>query len=324
MLEGKTILVIGGTGSLGNILTEYLYKQNKIIVFSRDENKQWAMKMKYPTVNFVIGDIRNTESVEQCLRNYKPNIILIVSALKHIDICEYNINECINTNILGTKNVIDISIKLNDPNLDTICFISTDKACSPINIYGQCKAVSEKIVISSSLNNTHIKFVCVRYGNVLNSRGSIIPKFNEIGTDSAHTFFPVTVDTMTRFLMTLDQSFKLIMMAIIHGNSGDIWIPFIDSFKIVDIANYFSKKYNKPIKITGIRPGEKIHECLINQYEAPRTEYKLIDAEKYYVIKPCYKDYNLKNITEEYSSENTSDLTLLVPKIEKILQDCIF
>jgi FlaA1/EpsC-like NDP-sugar epimerase len=319
MFTGKRIMIIGGTGSLGNSLTEfYLKHNNEVIIFSRDENKQWSMKSKFPSVTFIIGDMRNISSLEKAMENTFPNIVIIAGALKHVDICENNISECINTNILGVKNVIDTVVKINGSHhdIETCLLISTDKSCSPINSYGMSKSISERLIAETSMLKIRTKFLNVRYGNVLTSRGSILPKFKEIGENKTSTSsFPITDYNMTRFFMTLDQSVKLINTAIINGDKGDTWIPCISSFKISDIANYFSKKYDLPVLLCGIRPGEKIHECLINQSELYRTIKKEIDTDTYFVIKTCYTQQIHDDLKAEYTSENISS----VKELEKIL-----
>lgn len=307
MIIGKNILIIGGTGSLGNTLTKTYYQHNNITIFSRDENKQWMMKLKYPNVKFVIGDMRNS-SVEKVIRESRPNVIIIAGALKHIDICEYNVSECIDTNIMGVRNIIETVLSLNDKSIETTLLISTDKSCSPVNVYGMSKAVAERIVTEASIKNSPTKFLCVRYGNVLNSRGSLIPKFKEIGESKEIATFQVTDERMTRFFMTLEQSVKLIDTAINYGKGGDIWIPFIESFKIMDIARYFSVLYSKPVTVIGTRPGEKIHECLINESEVHRTVEEKIEDETFFVVKPCYSKTDVRNGFKEYTSKKTSSM----------------
>jgi len=291
MIYNKRILIVGGTGSLGNALTTRYIDANNIIIYSRSENNQWAMKQKYNNDNltFFIGDIRDKERIETCIFKYKPNIIIIAAALKHIDICENNINECINTNIDGIRNIVNIittySMIGSISFIETVLFVSTDKACAPVNTYGMCKSVSERIMIEKTQFLTTPKFINVRYGNVLSSNGSLLPFYKNLVKDSNTQCIPVTDDSMTRYFMSLDNSVDLIEYSILHGNSGDTVIPKnIFSYKIIDIADYFSKEYNIPIKITGIRPGEKIHETLISQTESLRT----IQTNSYYIIKPTY------------------------------------
>lgn len=296
MIIDKTILIVGGTGSLGNSLTDKYIKNNKIIIYSRSENNQWIMKKKYNDNNnlfFFIGDIRDKERLESCIFKYKPNIIIIAAALKHIDICENNINECINTNIDGIRNIVNIitgySLIENISFLETVLFVSTDKACSPVNTYGMCKSISERVMIEKTQFLTKPKFINVRYGNVLSSRGSLLPFYKDL-IKNKNLFLPVTNDKMTRFFMTLEDSVNLIEYSILYGDSGDTIVPKnIFSYKIIDIAKYFSNKYNIPIKITGIRPGEKIHETLISYTESLRT----IEKDNFFIIKPTYSNISV-------------------------------
>jgi FlaA1/EpsC-like NDP-sugar epimerase len=186
--------------------------------------------------------------------------------MKHIDQCEYNTEQSINTNLLGIKNILDvIEMQKNNLNntLETVLFVSSDKACSPINVYGMCKALSETLIVEKSLYVKEFKFVNIRYGNVLNSRGSIIPLLHSIGNNEKTKYFTLTNENMTRFVMTLKQSVDLIEHAIIYGESGDTVIPELISMKVKDLVEIFSEKYNKPIKIIGIKPGEKLLESLL-------------------------------------------------------------
>ena len=286
----ETLLIIGGTGSLGNCLVRLLRHKYNIVILSRDENKQWLMHQKYPELTFIIADMRFKDVMEEKIYAVRPNKIIIAAALKHIHLCERNVGECIRTNILGVQNVVDvvahISNKGNLPELNTVCFVSTDKASSPINVYGMCKSLGERVVVEKSLSINRPKFVIVRYGNVLNSRGSLFPLFHNIGKDDTRTFFPVTHSEMTRFFLTLEEAIALIEKAINEGENGDTYIPTVKSFRIMDIAQRFSKLYNKPIKIVGVRPGEKLHERLINESE----RYRTIKKGDVYVIKPCYNN----------------------------------
>jgi len=302
-MENKKICIIRGTGTLGKALIEKYSECNDIYIISRDEMKQWQMKLLYPRLHYIIGDIRNLESLSRSLGRIKPHIIINCAALKHIDICENNISECIDTNILGTRNIITVSHTIDA--LETVVFISTDKACYPVNSYGMSKSISERMMAEASLHSNK-KFVSVRYGNVLNSRGSLIPKFLEIA-QSSQDFIPVTSDKMTRFFMKIEDSVELIHSAILFGESGDTWVPKLKSFKIIDLARCISEKYNKTIKIIGIRAGEKIHEYLINQDEIHRTTI----SHGNYVIKPCYKVYNFSEITSDYTSEFVTEFVQL-------------
>jgi FlaA1/EpsC-like NDP-sugar epimerase len=287
-LNNAKILIIGGTGSLGNKLTERYLENNTIYLYSRDECKHWSMGIDYnhhPNLNFIIGNIADKEKIKQTIVRHNFDIIIMAAALKHIDKCEYETNECLNTNLFGTKNVLDEienNLKLLT-NLKTVCFISTDKACSPINVYGCCKNISENIFIelSNKLENykkynkidNNYKIVIVRYGNVLNSRGSIIPLLHTIGNDDNKDYFTITDERMTRFVMTLEQSVDLIEHTIINGETGDTVIPKLLSMNVKDLVEIFSEKYIKPIKIIGLKPGEKLLESLINESQSLRITH---------------------------------------------------
>jgi len=303
-MKGKKILIFGGSGSLGNKLIETYLNDNTIINYSRDECKHWKMELKYKSKNlsFIIGDIRDYARVETTIIRENPDIIIIAAALKHIDRCEYAIDECIKTNFIGTQNVIN-SIESNIDRIDKlecVVFVSTDKACEPTNVYGMSKALAECAMIEKSYNIDRCKFVTVRYGNVLNSRGSIMPILHEKGMDPNIDNFNLTHEGMTRFVMTLEQSVKLIEHAILYAESGDIVIPTLVSMKLVDLLEIFSEKYNKPIKITGLRPGEKMLESLISETQSMR----LINGDDGYMyIKPPYKNVLIENDIKNYNSK---------------------
>ena len=214
-----------------------------------------------------------------------PDIIIIASALKHIDTCEFNVNEALLTNTIGTMNICkNIFIhKTQLKKLSNVVFVSTDKATKPINTYGMTKALSEKIIIeySKKMETEKIKFNIVRYGNVLNSRGSIIPKLKE----TQDPIIYLTHKDMTRFIMTQEEAISLIEYAIVYGSVGETIIPKISSMRILDVFELFSEKYNKKIEITHIRPGEKLHEELLNDYELTRT----IVRDNYYILPPTYE-----------------------------------
>jgi UDP-N-acetylglucosamine 4,6-dehydratase len=298
MILNKTILIFGGTGSLGYELVSRYIKNNTIYNYSRDECKHWKMKLDFnhnKNLNFIIGDVINRDKVEETLLRVKPNIIIIASAMKHIDQCEYNTEQSLNTNLLGVKNILDL-IEKNQETLnkilETVLFVSSDKACSPINVYGMCKALSETLLVEKSYYVKKIKFVNIRYGNVLNSRGSIIPLLHTIGNDNEKKHFTLTNEKMTRFVMTLEQSVDLIEHTIINGESGDTVIPKLISMNVKDLVEIFSEKYNKPIKLTGIKPGEKLLESLINKSQSARI---IVNGE-YTHIKSIY---NLNDIIDE-------------------------
>ena len=304
-MNNKKILIIGGTGSLGNQLTKRYIENNTIYLLSRDETKHWNMSIEYnyhKNLNFIIGDIRNKDKIQQIILRIKPDIIIMAAAMKHIDRCEYESNESILTNLTGTQNVLDIVECYKDilTNLKKVCFVSTDKACSPVNVYGMCKAVSECLMVEKSKYIDNIKFVTVRYGNVLNSRGSIIPMLHKLGEDENIKNFKITHPDMTRFVMTLDQSVDLIDHALEKAESGDIVIPKLISCKITDLIEIFSEIYNKPTIVCGLRPGEKMLESLINETQSDRL---LFGENGYMYIKPSYKEIKTNNEIKDYNSK---------------------
>ena len=323
MISNKTILLFGGTGSLGYEIVQRYIDNNVIYNYSRDECKHWKMKLDFnhnKNLNFIIGDVINKNKIEETLLRIKPKIIIIASAMKHIDQCEYNTDQSLNTNLLGVKNILDLvekhQILLGDT-LQTVLFVSSDKACSPINVYGMCKALSETLLIEKSYYVKRFKFVNIRYGNVLNSRGSIIPLLHTIGSDDSKQFFTLTNDKMTRFVMTLEQSVDLIEHTLIHGESGDTVIPKLISMNVKDLVELFSEKYNKPVKITGIKPGEKLLESLINKTQSGRIK---INGE-YTHIKSIY-DFNEsidETLLNDYNSKinplNKEELRLHLNKL---------
>lgn len=304
MLENKNILLFGGSGSLGNKFIEKYIHNNTITNYSRDECKHWAMGLKYKTdkLKFIIGDIRDSNSVENAILRVDAHIIIIMAALKHIDRCEYAINECVQTNFIGPSNVLNSIEKNNDrlKNLECVVMVSTDKACEPTNVYGMSKALSESAIVEKSLYVKNRKFVNIRYGNVLNSRGSIIPILHEIGNDINAKEFTLTHTEMTRFVMTLEQSVDLIEYAISYGDSGDTIIPKLISMKLIDLMEIFSEKYNKPIKITGLRPGEKMLESLISETQSMRL---IKTHDEYSIIKPPYTNLLILNDNRNYNSK---------------------
>lgn len=304
MISNKIILIFGGTGSLGNKLNERYLDNNTIYNFSRDEHKHWKMRLKFKNHNnlkFIIGNVSDRIRVKESIKRVKPDIIIIACAMKHIEQCEVNTNESLNTNMLGTKYILDsIEDNINTlSNLNTVLFVSSDKACSPINNYGMAKALSETFLVEKANFVKNIKFVNVRYGNVLNSNGSIIPRLHAMGKDDNYKEFCLTHEQMTRFVMTLDQSVDLIEYAILNGESGDTVISELVSLKVVDLIELFSEKYNKPIKITGLRPGEKLLESLINESQSGRikkvgkyTHIKSVFDYKEPIDATNLKDYN--------------------------------
>jgi len=312
-MNGKRILLFGGSGSLGNEFIATHLGSNEITNYSRDECKHWQMSLKYRSekLKFIIGDIRNFNSVENAILRVQPHIIVIMAALKHIDRCEYAVDECIQTNCNGPMNVLNAVEKNNDriTSLECVVMVSTDKACEPTNVYGMAKAIAESAVVEKSLYVKNRKFVNIRYGNVLNSRGSIIPILHEKGADPSVSEFTLTHLDMTRFVMTLKQSVDLIQHAIDHAESGDTVIPELISMRLVDLMQIFSEKYGKPVHITGLRPGEKLLESLISETQSMR----LVDGpDGYKYIKPPYKNLlitdNVRNYNSHLNPLNKEDL----------------
>jgi len=295
-MKNKKILLIGGTGALGKTLIRLYQDSNIIKVLSRDEHKQvnlissdWVSK----SISFIIGDIKDKNSILNTIEDYKPDIIINTAALKHVPVCETTPFESVNVNIIGHQNLLE-AVRRSTHKIETLIYISSDKACKPVNIYGMCKAIAERLYIEFAKKQSDIKVCLVRYGNVLESTGSVIPYFKQlINNDSS--FLPITDERMTRFLLTLEEAAKLIEWSYNNPYShGKIAIPKVKSFKIIDIAKALLKHYNKnlDLKIIGIRKGEKLHEEMISSEEWMRTEeyenYLISDE----IIKPENKSYN--------------------------------
>jgi len=280
-LKNKTILITGGTGSFGEEATKFLLKNTKIkkiIIFSRDENKQFIMQNKFKDrrIRFFIGDVRDEDRLYMALRNV--NYVVHAAALKHVPIAEYNPIECVKTNIYGTQALVTSSIKNK---VEKIIGLSTDKACNPINLYGATKLCAEKILINANYlsgKNGSI-FGVVRYGNVLSSRGSIIPYIKEL-IKIKSKFIPLTDMEMTRFFLPIDSAIKFVFTSLEKLRGSEIYVPKMFSMRIYDLIKLINKKIK--IKIIGKRPGEKINETLISIDESENTkEYK-----NFYIIYP--------------------------------------
>ena len=273
MIKNKRIMILGGTGALGKTLLKRYYNSNEILIFSRDEHKHVDLLKEYDNIESNLGDVRDKNSIRNSINQFKPHIVINAAALKHVPICEDNSIESVKTNILGHQNVIECVSE--SKGIETIIFESTDKACKPINVYGMCKAISERLYVNFAEKQKDIKVVLVRYGNVLESTGSVIPYFKSL-LNKDLDYLPITDEKMTRFLLTLEQATELIDWAYFHTEShGKIAIPKIKSLKIVDIAKALGKFYGKEnieLREIGIRPGEKIHEEMISDEEWMRTE----------------------------------------------------
>ncbi len=312
IFEGKSILVIGGTGSLGKvlvrrILTDELGKPGKVIVMSRDEAKQQAMRVSYmhrkattdeviynnfrQLLEFRIGNVRNYADVCSAVKD--ANFIINAAALKQVPLCEYFPEQALQTNCLGPVNIVR-AIRENGYSVDTVVGISTDKACKPVNVMGMSKAIQERIFVSANVLNLKTRFNCVRYGNVLASRGSVIPLFHEqIKAGGAVT---VTDASMTRFLLSIDQAVDTIFAMISEGNAGEIYVPIVGSATVENIAKALIGSRNIETKTIGIRPGEKIHEILVSEEEC----HHVIKRGDYYVILPMLPE--LRNVNREEPS----------------------
>ena len=284
IFEGKIILVTGGTGSMGKtfvrrVLTGELGTPKKVIVFSRDEAKQHDMRMSYlnkivatdeviyrnfmSTLEFRIGDVRSYSDVCSAIKH--ADIVVNAAALKQVPACEYFPHQAVLTNCMGASNIVR-AIRENSYSVDTVIAISTDKACKPINVMGMTKSIQERIVTSANIINPKTRFICVRYGNVLASRGSVIPLFHDqIRNDGPVT---VTVPDMTRFLLSLNQAVDTVFNALREAKRGETYVPRAPSATVLNMAKALIGDRNIEIKVTGIRPGEKMHEIMVSEEEA--------------------------------------------------------
>jgi len=320
MLKNKVILITGGTGFLGRTLTREIlkYGPKSIRIFSRDEFKHHKMQEEFdnhPSLRHFIGDVRDYERLKKAMKGC--DIVIHAAALKRIDMMEYNVEESIKTNIIGTLNVVRACLE-ND--VEKAVFVSTDKACSPVNTYGACKFVSERIFIESNYSKGDARtcFLCVRYGNVMHSTGSVIPFFVEKLKKNEDV--PITDERMTRFLITHKQAVYLIFNALKYGKGGEVFVPKLFSFKIIDLAEYLKEKYNSEskIKFVGIRPGEKLHELMIDKPEVRRSYVLgdmfiiLSEIEKYSKTKEYKHKYKYVKKCKKVDFETYSSETALV------------
>ena len=292
MLNNKSVLITGGTGTLGKALVKRILnnypKIKRLVIFSRDEQKQYHMEKLfpndiYPSLRYFIGDVRDEKRLNSALKNI--DYVIHTAAMKHVSIAEYNPMECIKTNILGAENVINTSI---NNQVKSVVALSTDKAAAPINLYGATKLTSDKLFISANniKGSNKIKFSVVRYGNVFGSQGSVVPFFlNQKKTGS----LPITDPEMTRFNISLDEGVDLVLHALENAYGGEIFIPKIPSYRILDMAKAICPKCSTPY--VGIRPGEKLHEEMITNSDALTT----YDLEKYYMILPHSPNHELKD-----------------------------
>lgn len=307
MLDGTSVLVTGGTGSFGKLLVKTLLAKSKakrIIIYSRDELKQWEMAQLYPNeerLRFFLGDVRDAPRLHRAFDDV--DYVVHAAALKQVPAAEYNPFEAVKTNIMGAKNIIDMAI---DRGVKRVVALSTDKASSPINLYGATKFVSDKLFIDGNAyaGKRPTRFAVVRYGNVVGSRGSVIPLFKKLAATGE---LPITDERMTRFWITLEQAVQMVVDAFSLMHGGEIFVPKIPSMKLNDLAKAIAP--DAKLRYTGIRPGEKLHEELISQHDAHRT----IDIDDYYVIQPDLDwftpgQHHGKPVAENfaYTSDNNS------------------
>lgn len=299
-LNDKSILITGGTGSLGKALTEHILSKHpeikKIIIFSRDEQKQFQMaqeypESKYPQIRYFIGDVRDFERLKRALKGV--DYVIHAAAMKHVHIAEYNPMECVKTNILGAENVINACLETG---VERVVALSTDKACAPINLYGATKLASDKLFVAA--NNIRgwnpIRFSAVRYGNVMGSNGSVIPFFLN---KKKGRILPITDPNMTRFNIPLQGGVDMVMHALEYAWGGEIFVPKIPSYRIMDVAEAIGPDCEKVI--IGIRPGEKIHEEMISESDSFLT----YDLGKYYTILPSMHKWKIEDFISHFKAQ---------------------
>jgi FlaA1/EpsC-like NDP-sugar epimerase len=323
ILDGKRILITGGTGSLGQtivrrLLTGEMGQPARITILSRDEAKQHYMRLSYLNrraatdeiiynnfrnwLSFRIGDVRDYSSVLQAVR--EADIVIHAAALKQVPTCEYFPYQAVQTNILGPQNLIR-AIRENSTPVEAVVAISTDKACKPINAMGMTKAIMERLLVEANIDCPHTRYICVRYGNVIASRGSVVPLFlDQIAQGGPVT---VTLKEMTRFLLSLDQAVDTVFVALRDALPGETYIPQVSAARVVDLAEVLIDGRDIPIVFTGIRPGEKIHEIMVSQEECYRT----IERNGYYVIGPMLPELDGHRperpaLADEYSSAHVT------------------
>ena len=332
LLAGKRVLVTGGTGSLGQALVRRILGGSmgtpaRVTVLSRDEAKQHEMRLSYrhareatdeiiyhnfdELLQFRIGDVRDFHGVAGALRDV--DIVFNAAAMKQVPTCEYFPHEAVMTNVLGAENIVRAITELGLP-VETVVGISTDKACKPVNVMGMTKAIQERVFIEANIRRPETRFVCVRYGNVISSRGSVIPLF-QLQIEAGG---PVTITTseMTRFLLTLDESVDTVFAALAHARPGETYVPKVPSARIVDVATVLMGDRDMDTVYTGIRPGEKVHEILVSEEESFRT---VDGAEGYFAIRPMLPELADEQpedrvLDGDYSSANAlMDLEGLAP-----------
>ena len=327
MLNNKSILITGGTGSFGKKFTEFVLKNypdiKRLVIYSRDELKQYEMAQvynskKYPGIRYFIGDVRESERLKRACE--RIDIIIHAAALKHVPIAEYNPMETVKTNVIGAENVINAALETN---VKHVVALSTDKAAAPINLYGATKLVSDKLFIAA--NNVKgwrdLRFSVVRYGNVMGSRGSVIPFFMKKAKEG---IIPITHRDMTRFNITLDDSIRMVLWALENAKGGELFVPKIPSYKIETVAEAIAP--SAKIEEIGVRPGEKLHEEMITSSDSHNT----IDIGQYYAILPAFDNKDgyktfypaAKDVPKGFSyNSGDNDQWIDVEEMRKLIQE---
>jgi UDP-N-acetylglucosamine 4,6-dehydratase/5-epimerase len=304
MLNNKSILITGGTGSLGKALTRRIFNEypgvKRLVIFSRDEQKQFQMaqefpKSDYPAIRFFIGDVRDKQRLVRAMNGV--DYVIHAAAMKHVHIAEYNPQECIKTNVVGAENVIDACLETK---VERVVALSTDKACAPINLYGATKLTSDKLFVAANniRGKNPIRFSVVRYGNVMGSNGSVIPFFLKKRNDG---FLPITDPKMTRFNISLDEGVDMVLHALETAWGGELFVPKIPSYRLVDVAQAIAPEIEH--RVVGIRPGEKIHEEMITASDS----YVTYDLGKYYAILPTVPVWNMDEFLKVFQAEKVPE-----------------
>ncbi len=303
-LNGKSILITGGTGSFGKTFTKLILKRfpevRRLVILSRDEQKHFQMGMdfpedKYPAIRYFVGDVRDRERLKRAFEGI--DIVIHAAAMKHVHIAEYNPMECVKTNILGAENVIEAAL---ESNVQNVVALSTDKAAAPINLYGATKLASDKLFVAANniKGKRNIKFSVVRYGNVMGSNGSVMPFFLK---KKAEGKLPITDERMTRFNISLEDGCEMVFNAIEKAWGGEIFVPKIPSYKITDVAEAIAPEAKQ--EVIGIRPGEKLHEEMITMSDSFNTW----DLGKYYAILPQKPIFNLSDYVDHFKATSVPE-----------------